>query len=97
MIVFIFLGCKITVDNDCSDENKDIFSLQEKLRQTRQCIKKQRHNFANKGLYSQSYSFFPVVMYGCESWTIMKAECQRIDAYELWLWTQSLRALWTAK
>ena len=51
----------------------------------RQHIKKQRHYFANKGPYSQSYGF-PVVMYGCESWTIKKAERQRGDAFELWCW-----------
>ena len=54
--------------------------------QLRQHIKKQRHYFANKGLSSQGYGFFPVVMYGCESWTIKKAEHQRIDAFELWCW-----------
>ena len=48
-----------------------------------QCIKNQRHHFADKGLYGQNYGF-PVVMYGCESWTIKKAECWRIDAFELW-------------
>ena len=50
----------------------------------RQCIKKQRHHFADKGPYSQSYTVFPVVMYGCENWTIKKAEHQRTDAFELW-------------
>ena len=53
----------------------------------RQCIKKQRHHFANKGLYSNA-RVFPVVMYWCESWTIRKAECQRIDAFELWCWME---------
>ena len=62
----------------------------------RQHIKKQRHCFANKVLYSQSYGF-PVVMYGCESWTIKKAECQRIDAFELWCWRRLLRIPWTAR
>ena len=62
---------------------KDGFSSEEKLWQSRQCIKKQIHYFADKGLYSQSYGF-PVVMYGCESWTVKKAEHQRIDAFELW-------------
>ena len=53
-------------------------------------------HFANKGPSSQSYGF-PVVMYGCESWTIKKAECQRIDAFELWCWRRLLRVPWTAK
>ena len=61
-----------------------------------QSIKKQRHHFADKGLSSQSYGF-PVVMYGCESWTIKKAECQRIDAFELWCWRRLLRVPWTAR
>ena len=62
-----------------------------------QHIKKQRHYFANKGPSSQSYGFFPVVMYGCESWTIKKAECWRIDAFELWCWRRLLRVPWTAR
>ena len=62
----------------------------------RQYIKKQRHYFANKGLYSQAI-VFPVVMYGCEIWTIKKAECRRIDAFELWCWRRLLRVLWTAR
>ena len=58
----------------------------------RQCVKKQRYHFANKGPYSQSYDF-PVVMYGCESWTIKKAEHQRIDAFEPWCWGRLLSLL----
>ena len=61
-----------------------------------QCIKQQRHYFANKGLSSHGYDF-PVVMYGCESWTIKKAEHQRIDAFKLWCWRRLLRVPWTAK
>ena len=64
--------------------------------QPRQHIKKQTHYFANKGLSSQSYDFL-VVMYGYESWTTKKAECQRIDAFELWCWRRLLRVPWTAK
>ena len=63
---------------------------------SRQLIKKQRHYFADKGPSSKSYGF-PVVMYGCESWTIKKAECWRIDAFELWCWRRLLRVLWTAR
>ena len=59
-------------------------------------IFKSRHYFVNKGPSSQGYGF-PVVMYGCESWTITKAECQRIDAFELWCWRRILRAPRTAK
>ena len=60
----------------------------------RQHIKKQRHYFANEGLSSQSYGFST---YGCESWTVKKAERQRIDAFELWCWRRLLRVLWTAR
>ena len=63
----------------------------------RQCIKKQRHYFADKGEYSKSYIFFPVVMYRCECWTIKKAEHQRIDAFELMCWSRLLRVAWTAR
>ena len=75
---------------------KDTYSLKESYNQPRQHIKKQRHYFVNKGLSSQSY-VSPVVMYGCESWTINKAECQRIDAFELWSWKKLLRVPWTAR
>ena len=63
--------------------------------QPRQHIKKQRQYFANKGPSSKAM-FFPVVVYGCESWTIMKAEC-RIDAFELWCWRKLLRVFWTER
>ena len=65
----------------------------------RQHIKKQRRYFADKGPSSQSYGFmvFPVVMYGCESWTVKKAERRRIDAFELWCWRRSLGIPWTAR
>ena len=58
--------------------------------------KKKKHYFANKGLSSQGY-VFPVVMYGCESWTIKKSECRRIDGFELWCWRRLLRVPWTAR
>ena len=61
-------------------------------------MKNQRHHFANKGPYSQSYVFFSVVMYGCENWTIKKAEFRRTDASELWCWRRLLlRVSWTAR
>ena len=90
---FISLGFKITADGDCSHEikrhlllgRKTLAPWKKSYDQPRQHIKKHRHYFANKGPYSQSYGF-PVVMYGCESWTIRKTECQRIDAFELWCW-----------
>ena len=64
--------------------------------QPRQHIKKQRHYFADKVPSSQNYGF-PVVMYGCESWIIKKAECRRTDAFELWCWRRPLRVPWTAR
>ena len=63
----------------------------------RQHIKKQRHYFVDKGLSSQSYGLFPVVMYGCESWTKKRVECWRIDAFERWCWRRLLRVPWTAR
>ena len=62
----------------------------------RQCIKKQRHHFADKSPYSQSYGF-PVVMYGCESWTIKKAEPWKIDTFRSWCWRRLLKVPWTAR
>ena len=64
--------------------------------QPRQYIEKQRHYFANKGPSSQGI-IFPVVIYGCESWTVKKAEHRRIDAFELWCWKRLLRVPWTAR
>ena len=94
---FIFLGSKIIVDGHCSHEIKRCLLLRRKAHgRPRQHIKKQRHYFANKGLYSQSYSF-PVVMYGCESWTIKKAEHRRRDTFKLWCWRRILRVPWTAR
>ena len=70
---FIFLGSKITVDGDCSHEIKTLTPWKESYYQPRQHIQKKRHYFVNKGPSSQRYGF-PVVMYGCESWTLKKAE-----------------------
>ena len=71
---FIFLGSRITVDGDCSHEIKMLAPWKKSYDKPRQHIKKQRHYIADKGTSSQSYGF-SVVMYGCESWTIKKAEC----------------------
>ena len=75
---------------------KDVCSLEEKLWQPREHIKKQRHYFADKDPSSQGYGFW-VVMYGCENWTVKKAERRRIDAFELWYWRRLLRVPWTAR
>src|SRR5574337_601490 len=93
MADFIFLGSKITEDGDCSHEiKKTLAPWKKSYHQPRQHIKKQRHYFANKGPSCQGYGF-SVVMCGCESWTINKAEHQRIDAFELWCWRRLLRVM----
>ena len=88
----IFLGSKITADGDFRH-----LLLGRKAMTNLDSLLKLRHYFADKGPSSQSHGLlFPVVMYGCESWTIKKAEHQRIDAFELWCW-RLLRVLWTAR
>ena len=90
---FIFLGSKITADGNCSHEIK---RGEKSYDQPRQHIKKQRHYFANK-IHLVKAMVFPVVMYGCESWAIMKADGRRIDSFELWCWRRPLRVPWTAR
>ena len=93
---FLFLGSKITADGNCSHEIRRwlIASWWESYDKPRECIKKQRHHFSDKGLYSQ---FFLVVMYGYESWAIKKVEHWGIDAFELWCWRRLLRVPWKAR
>ena len=93
---FIFLGSKITADGDWSHEIKRHLLLGRKVITNLDNILKQRHYFVNKGPSSQGYGFSSV-MYGCESWTIKKAEGQRIYAFELWCWRRLLRVPWTAR
>ena len=94
---FILGGSKITADGDCRHEIKRRLLLGRKvMTHLDSILKKQRHYFADKGPYSQRY-VFPGVMYGCESWTIKKAEHQRIDAFELMCWRRLLRVTWTAR
>ena len=93
---FIFPGSKITADGDCSKEIKISFPWKESHDQPRQHIKNQRHYFATK-VCLVKVMVFPVVMYGCESWTVKKAECRRTDAFELWCWRRLLRVPWTAR
>ena len=75
---------------------KTLASWKKGYDQTRQHIQKQRHYFANEVCLVKAM-MFPVVMYGCESWTIKKAECRRIDAFELWCWRRLLRVPWTGR
>ena len=93
---FIFLNSKITADGDCSHEIKKTLALWKKsYDQPRQHIKKPRHLPTKVRLVKAMV--FPVVMYGCESWIIKKAEPWRIDAFELWCWRRLLRVPWTAR
>ena len=94
---FIFGGSKITADGDCSHEIKRRLLLGRKVMTNLDCVlKKQRHYFVSKGPSSQGYGF-SVVIYGCESCTIKKAELRRIDAFEVWCWRRLLRFPWTAR
>ena len=89
-----FGGSKITADGDCSHEIKRRLLLGRKaMTNLDSVLKQQRHHFANK----VKTMVFPVVMYGCESWTIKKAECRGTDTFELWCWRRCLRVPWTAR
>ena len=94
---FIFLGFKITVDGDCSHEIKRCLLLGRKVMTNLDCIFKSRDITLSTKVQLVKAMVFPVVMYGCESWTIKKAECRRIDAFELWCWRRLLRVPWTAR
>ena len=83
---FIFLGSKIIADSDCSHEIKRRLLLVRKVMTNLDSILKSRDITLPKKVHLVKAMVFPVVMYGCESWTIKKAECQRIDAFELWCW-----------
>ena len=86
---FIFLGSKITADGDCSHEIKRRLLLGRKAMTNLHSILKSRDMTLPVKVHIVKVTVFPVVMYGCESWTIMKAECQRIDVFELWCWKDS--------
>ena len=94
---FIFLGSKITADGDCSHEIKRHLLLGRKVITNLDSILKKRGITLSVKVHLVKAMVFPVVMYRCESWTIMKAECQRIDAFELWCWRRLLRVFWTAR
>ena len=91
MTVFIYLGSKINADGDCSLEIKRHLLLGRKAMTNLDCILKSRDITLPTKVHLVKAMVFPVVMYGCESWTIKKAECQRIDAFELWCWRRLLR------
>ena len=92
---FLLLGSKITVDGDCSHELRRWLLLGRKAMTNLDSILKSRDITLPTKFHV--VKVFPVVMYGCEIWTIKKAECQRIDAFELWCWRRLLRVPWTAR
>ena len=94
---FIFGGSKITADGDCSHKIKRHVLLGRKAMTNPDSILNSRDITLPTKVRLVKAMVFPVVMYGCESWTIKKAECQRIDAFELWCWRRLLRVPWTAK
>ena len=94
---FIFLGSKITADGDCSHEIKRRLLLGRKVMTNLDSILKSRDITLSTKVCLVKAMVFPVVMYGCESWTIKKAEHRRIDAFELWCWRRLLRVPWTAR
>ena len=94
---FIFLGSKITADGDCSHEIKRCLLLGRKVMTNLDGILKSRDITWPIMVHLVKAMIFPVVMYGCESWTVKKAEHQRIDVFELWCWRRLLRVPWTAR
>ena len=94
---FFFLGSKITVDGDCRHEIKKCLLLGRKAMTNLDSILKSRDIILLTNVCIVKAMIFPVVMYGYESWTIKKAECQRIDSFELWSWRRLLRVPWTAR
>ena len=94
---FILGGSKITADGDCSHEIKRHLLLRRKVMTNLDNILKSREITFPTKVHLLKAMVFPVVMYGCESWTVKKAECQRIDGFELWCWRGLLRVPWTSR
>ena len=97
MADFIFLSSKITADGDCSHEIKRHLLLRRKAMTNLDTIFKSRDITLPTKVHLVKAMVFPVVMYGCESWTVKKAECRRIDAFEVCCWRRLLRVPWTAR
>ena len=97
IIDFIFLGSKITADGNCSYEIKRSWLLVRKAMTSLYSIFKRRDIILLTKIHVVKAMVFPVVRYGCESWTIKKAEHGRIDGFEMWCWRRLLRVLWTAR
>ena len=94
---FIFLGSKITADDDCSHEIKRCLLLGRKVMINLDSILKSRDITLPTKVHLVKAMVFPVVMYGCESWTVKKAECRRVNGFELWCWRRLLKVPWTAR
>ena len=94
---FIFWGFKMTANGDCSYETKRCLLRVRKAMTNLDSIFKSRDITLPTKVHLVKAMVFPVVMYGCKSWTIKKAECQRTDAFELWCWRRPLRVLWTTR
>ena len=94
---FIFGGSKITADGDCSHEIKRRLLLERKIMANLDSIFKSKDITLPTKVHLVKAMVFPVVMYGCDSWTVKKAELRRIDAFELWCWSRLLRVPWTAR
>ena len=94
---FIFLGSKITADGDCSHEIKRRLLLERKVTTNLDSILKSRDITLPTKVHLVKAMVFPVVMYGCDSWTVKKVECRRIDAFELWCWRRLFRVPWTSR
>ena len=95
--LFIFFGSKITADGDCSQEIKRSLLLGRKVVTNLDSMLKSRDITLLTKVHLVKAMVFPVVMYGCESWTVKKSEHERIDAFELWCWRRLLRVPWTAR
>ena len=94
---FLFLGSRITADSDCSHEIRRQLLLGRKAMANLDSVLKSRDITLPTKVRIVKAMIFPVVMYGCGSWTIKKAECQRIDAFKLWCWRRLLKVPWTAR
>ena len=97
MLDFIFLGSKITADGDCRHEIKRCLFLGREVMNNLDSILKSRDITLSTKICLVKAIVFPIVMCGCESWTVKKAGCRRIDAFELWCWRRLLRVPWTAR
>ena len=97
MTNFIFLGSKITADGECTHEIKRCLLLERKTMTKLDSILKSRDITLPTKVHLVKAMVFPVVMYGCESWTIKKVECRKINAFELWCWRRLLRVPWTSR